>query len=70
LSTDVPGAAFFDRLVAGTETIVELWTDYDTQNKLEGYAHISGDGFGSAVDGDGTESVSLTGNGLLALSTV
>ena len=68
-STEVPGAAFFDRLIAGTESIVEFWTEFDTQNKLEGYAYVDGDGFSVAVDGDGSESVSLTGNGPLYLST-
>ncbi len=68
-STEVPGAAFFDRLIAGTETIVEFWTEFGTQNKLEGYAFVGSDGFAVAVDGDGSESVSLTGNGRLVLST-
>ena len=63
------GPAFFDRLTAGTETIVELWTDQATRNKLEGFAYVSGDGFDVPVDADAGESVTLTLNGQLHRST-
>ena len=63
------GPAFFDRLAAETETVVELWTDQATRNKLEGFAYVSGDGFDIPVDGDAGESVTLTLNGQLYRST-
>lgn len=64
------GPAFFDRLAAGTQTIVELWQDYATRSKLEGYAYVGGDGFTVPVDGDPEETINLTFNGPLALSTI
>ena len=64
------GPAFFDRLAAGTETIVELWMDHATRNKLEGFAYVSGDGYTLPVAGDPGESVTLTLNGALSLTTV
>ena len=64
------GPAFFDRLAAGTETIVELWQDHATRNKLEGFAYVSGDGYTLPVAGDPGESVTLTLNGALSLTTV
>lgn len=63
------GPAFFDRLAAETETIVELWQDSASRSKLEGYAYVSDDGFDVPVDGDAGESVTLTLNGNLYLST-
>ena len=63
------GPAFFDRVVAGQDTVVELWTDQATRHKLEGFAFVDGDGFDVPVDGDAGESVSLTINGRLYLST-
>ena len=66
---ETTGPAFFDRLAAEQETIVELWTDFATQNKLEGFAWVSEDGFEVPIDGDAAESITLTINGQLYLST-
>lgn len=67
---ETTGPAFFDRLAAGAQTIVELWTDYASATKLEGYAYVGEDGFALPVDGDATESVTLTLDKALSLSTV
>jgi len=63
------GPAFFDRLAANQNTVVELWTDQATRHKLEGFAFVDGDGFTVPVDGDAAESVTLTIDGALYLST-
>lgn len=63
------GPAFFDRLAANQDTVVELWTDQATRNKLEGFAYVDGDGFTVPVESDAEEAVSLTINGQLYLST-
>jgi len=63
------GPAFFDRMVANQDTVIELWTDQATRNKLEGYAYVDGDGFTVPVDGDAGEAVTLTVNGQLYRST-
>ncbi len=63
------GPAFFDRIAAGQNTVIELWTDYATRHKLEGFAYVDGDGFTVPVDGDAGESVTLTIDGELYLST-
>ncbi len=63
------GPAFFDRIAAGQNTVVELWTDQATRHKLEGFAYVDGDGFTVPVDGDAGESVTLTVDGQLYLST-
>lgn len=67
---ETTGPAFFDRLAAGAQTVVELWQDYGTRSKLEGYAYVGEDGFELPVDGDAEESVTLTLDGALSLSTV
>ncbi len=63
------GPAFFDRLAAEQETLIELWQDSASRSKLEGFAYVSGDGFDVPVDGDAGESVTLTLNDRLYLST-
>ena len=66
---ETTGPAFFDRLAAGQETIVELWGDSTDQMKLEGYAYVAGDGWTVPVDGVNTESVTLAISSGLYYST-
>ena len=63
------GAAFFDRLASEQDTVIELWRDHATRNKLEGFAHVSGDEFEVPIDESAAESVSLTIDGQLYHST-
>jgi hypothetical protein len=63
------GPAFFDRLAAGQETIVELWRDSTSRRKLEGWAYVAGDGFDVPYDDLASESVSLDIDGQLYTST-
>jgi len=67
---ETTGPAFFDRLAAQQDTIVELWIDHNTANKLEGFAWVDGDGFDIPVDGDVEEAVTLTFNGAIYNTTV
>jgi len=66
---DSTGAAFFDRLAAGQETIVELWGDSTDQMKLEGYAYVGGDGWTLPIDGLADEVVTLAISSGLYYST-
>jgi hypothetical protein len=63
------GPAFFDRLAAGQETIVELWGDSTDQMKLEGYAYVAEDGWAAPVDDVNAESVTLAISSGLYYST-
>ncbi len=63
------GPAFFDRLAAGQDTIVELWRDAADRPKLEGYAYVADDGFDVPMEALDAEAVTLTINGPLYYST-
>jgi hypothetical protein len=63
------GPAFFDRLAAGQDTIVELWRDHTSRNKLEGWAFVEGDDFEVPVEELASESVTLRVDGQLYHST-
>ena len=63
------GPAFFDRLAAGQDTIIELWRDSTSRRKLEGWAYVSGDDFSVPVDELAAESVTLDIDGQLYTST-
>jgi len=66
---ETTGPAFFDRLAANQDTIVELWTDHATRNKLEAFAWVSEDGFDVPLDGDAAEAITLTVNDQIYMST-
>lgn len=70
VSTGSTAPAFFDRLAAQTDVIVECWFDSNTKSKLEGWAIVDGDSYQSAVDGLGTESISLRIDDQLYFSTI
>lgn len=59
--------AFFDRLAAQQDVIVELWGD---NTRWEAYAHINQDSFVDPIDGFPTETPSLTVDGQLYHSTI
>ncbi len=63
------GPAFFDRLAVEQDTVVELWRDYATRSKLEGFGYVEGDDFEVPVDESAAESVTLTIDGQLYNST-
>ena len=64
------GAAFFDRLATNQDTVIELWRDHATRNKLEGFAYVSGDDFTVPIDESAAEAVTLTLAGQLYHSTI
>ena len=63
------GPAFFDRLASNQDMMVELWRDYTSARKLEGFAYVSEDGFEVPVDESAAETVELTVDGQLYTST-
>ena len=63
------GPAFFDRLAASQDTVIELWRDQTSRQKLEGFAYVSADGFEVPIDESAAESVTLTVDGQLYNST-
>lgn len=63
LSTGDTGPVFFDRLILSTGVIIELIADDAV--RLEGYAHVTADGWEASVDGLTAESVDLQIDGRL-----
>lgn len=63
------GPAFFDRLAAGQDTVVELWRDQASRRKLEGFAYVAGDGFEVPIEDSAAETVELRIDGQLYTST-
>ena len=66
------GPQFIDHIIAESKLITELWVDGSTgtpSGKYEGYAYVTSDQVGAAVDSIVGESVELTINGQLYYST-
>jgi len=63
------GPAFFDRLNTTQDVVVELWLDEDTNERLEAWAYVSGEGFSVPIDEASAEAVTLQVTGLVAHST-
>jgi len=66
---ETTGPAFFDRLNTTQDLMLELWSDENTNAKLEGWAYVSGDGFAVSPSEADAESVTLQIDGQLYSST-
>ncbi len=67
VSTGDTGPVFYDRLNLETDVLVELITN--AANRLEGFGHITADGWDLGVDGLALESVDVQIDGELYYST-